>query len=171
MSGRIILYTGNGKGKTTAALGLVFRALGHGLRVCVIQFIKGVGEYGERIFARGLDTLEWHVCGQGFVFKKEEITADRQVAREGFRLAREKVESDLFDLVVLDEITYLPLYDFLDVKEIVDLLHQRPPRLHMILTGRNAHPSLVDVADTVTEMGVVKHAYEKGIKAQKGIEF
>ncbi len=171
LNGRVILYTGNGKGKTTAALGLVFRALGHGLRVCVIQFIKGKGEYGERLFAGGLDSLEWHVCGQGFVFKKEENEADRRVAREGFRLAREKIESDLFDLVILDEITYLPHYGFLDVDEIVDLLHQRPPRLHMILTGRNAHRSLIDVADTVTEMDAVKHAYEKGVKAQKGIEF
>lgn len=169
--GRILVNTGNGKGKTTAALGLAFRALGYGLRVCVIQFLKGQGEYGERVFARGLDNLEWHVCGKGFVFRKEEISTDRQVARDGFLLASEKVKSDLYDLVVLDEITYLPLYDFLDVDEIVALLRQRPSRLHVVLTGRNAHQSLIDVADTVTEMSVVKHAYEEGIKAQKGIEF
>jgi len=169
--GRILVNTGNGKGKTTAALGLAFRALGHGLRVCVVQFLKGRGEYGERVFARGLDDLEWHVCGKGFVFKKEEIAADRQVALEGFRLAGDKIKSDLYDLVVLDEITYLPLYGFLDVEEIVGLLRRKPPRLHVVLTGRNAHQSLIDIADTVTKKGVVKHAYEEGVKAQRGIEF
>lgn len=169
--GRILVYTGNGKGKTTAALGGVFRALGHGQRVCVIQFLKGKGDYGERLFAANIPGLEWHVCGKGFVFKKKELAADRQIAMEGFRLAREKILSDEFDLVVLDEITYLPLYDFLDVQEIVELILGKPKRLSLIITGRKADEALIQVADTVTSMEQVKHAYHDGIKAQRGIEF
>ena len=169
--GRIIVNTGNGKGKTTAALGTAFRALGHGKKVCVIQFLKGQGQYGERKMAEKLAGLAWHICGKGFVFKKEDIEEDRKVAREGFDLAMEKVMADEYDLIILDEITYLPLYDFLEVEKIVDLLQRKPQRLSVILTGREAHPSLVEVADTVTSMEPVKHAYETGVKAQKGIEF
>jgi cob(I)alamin adenosyltransferase len=169
--GRIIINTGNGKGKTTAALGTVFRALGHGQKVCFIQFLKGKGDYGERLLGGNLENLEWHICGKGFVFKKEELSEDKKVAEKGFALAREKILSDQFDLIVLDEITYLPLYDFLDVKEIVELLRKKPERLSVILTGRGADEALVEIADTVTSMDPVKHAYEKGIKAQKGIEF
>jgi len=169
--GRIIVNTGNGKGKTTAALGTVFRALGHGQRVCVIQFLKGQGKYGERIFAESQENLDWFICGKGFVFRKDDIEEDRKIARKGFELAREKISSDLYDLVVLDEITYLPLYDFLDVQEIVETLQHKPQRLSVIMTGRNAAAELVGIADTVTDMQPVKHAYEDGIKAQKGVEF
>jgi cob(I)alamin adenosyltransferase len=169
--GRVIVNTGNGKGKTTAALGTAFRALGHGKRVCVIQFLKGQGAYGEREMAEKLDNLDWFICGKGFVFKKENIEEDRRVAQEGFQLAKEKVKSDRYDLIILDEITYLPLYDFLDVEEIVDLIQNKPERLSIILTGRDAHPRLVEIADTVSVIEPDKHAYEQGIKAQKGIEF
>lgn len=170
-AGRVIINTGNGKGKTTAALGTAFRALGHGRRVCVIQFLKGQGEYGERKMAKKLENLDWFICGKGFVFTKENIEEDRLVAREGFKLAKEKVESDYYDLIILDEITYLPLYDFLDVQEIVELIVNRPPRLSLILTGREADPKLIEIADTVSSIEVVKHGYEQGIRAQKGIEF
>lgn len=170
-SGRVIIHTGDGKGKTTAALGTVFRALGHGYKVCVIQFLKGKGEYGERRMAAMLENLDWFICGRGFVFKTENIEQDRQVALEGFALAKEKIESDEYDLVVLDEITYLPLYDFLDVEKIVELIQNRPERLSVILTGRGADERLIEIADTVSEINVIKHAYEQGIKAQKGIEF
>lgn len=169
--GRIIINTGNGKGKTTAALGTVFRALGHGQRVCFIQFLKGQGAYGERLFADRQENLDWFICGKGFVFRKENIEDDRRIAREGFALARGKISSDEYDLVVLDEITYLPLYDFIDVGEIVALLKSKPKRLTIILTGRNAPSELVEIADTVSDMQAVKHAYEMGIKAQKGVEF
>lgn len=169
--GRVIVNTGNGKGKTTAALGTAFRALGHGKKVCVIQFLKGQGKYGEREMAKQLPNLDWFICGKGFVFKKENIDEDRQVALEGFQLALEKVKSDQYDLVILDEITYLPLYNFLDVEKIVDLVKNRPERLSLILTGRDADPRLVEVADTVTSMESLKHGYEDGIRAQKGIEF
>lgn len=170
-SGRIIVNTGNGKGKTTAALGVAFRALGHGKKVCMIQFLKGKGSYGERLFAEGIDQLEWHICGKGFVFKRDALSKDREIAQQGFMLAREKILSDQFDLVILDEITYLPHYDFLPVHDIVELMHIKPQRLSIVLTGRNAAQELIDIADTVTTMEVVKHAYENGTRAQKGIEY
>lgn len=169
--GRIIIHTGDGKGKTTAALGTVFRALGHGQKVCVIQFIKGQGKYGERILAEKLENLDWHICGKGFVFKKENVEEDRKIAEEGFRLAAEIIASDRYDLVVLDELTYLPALDFLAAEKIVETLRSKPERLNIIITGRKAPPELVEIADTVSEVGAVKHAYQHGIKAQKGIEF
>lgn len=169
--GRIIINTGDGKGKTTAALGLAFRALGHGRRVCVIQFIKGQGAYGERRFAESLTGIDWFICGKGFVFKKECIDDDRTLARAGFALAREKIDADLYDLIILDELTYLPNFGFLDVADIVDVITHKPPRLTIVITGRNAPPELVAIADTVTDMQSVKHAFADGVKAQKGIEF
>ena len=169
--GRVIVNTGDGKGKTTAALGTAFRALGHDQRVCVIQFLKGQGKYGERIMAQKLDNLDWHICGKGFVFNKEDIEEDRKVAREGFNLAKQVIGEDTYDLVILDEITYLPLYDFLPVEELVTMLRNKPERLTVILTGRNAPAELVEIADTVSEIMAVKHAYEDGVKAQKGVEY
>ncbi len=170
-TGRVIVNTGKGKGKTTAALGTAFRALGHGHRVCIVQFLKGQGKYGERLMAEKFDNLDWFICGRGFVFRKENIDDDRRVAREGFQLAKEKVESDQYDLIILDEITYLPHYDFLDVEQIVKLIRNKPKRLSIILTGRDADPKLIEVADTVASIESIKHAYDKDIKAQKGIEF
>jgi cob(I)alamin adenosyltransferase len=169
--GRIIVNTGDGKGKTTAALGTAFRALGYGMKVCVIQFLKGQGDYGERLMARKIDNLEWHICGKGFVFNKENIEEDREVARTGFALAEEKVNSDKYDLIILDELTYLPHYDFLKVERIVSLLQHKPERLSIIITGRNAAPEIKEVADTVSFIKAEKHAFKSGIKAQKGIEF
>ncbi len=169
--GRIIIHTGDGKGKTTAALGTVFRALGHGQKVCVIQFIKGQGKYGERLFAEKIDNLDWHICGKGFVFNKEQIDEDRKVAEEGFALAAESITSDRYDLVVLDELTYLPNLGFLPIEKIVETIKAKPKRLSIIITGRDAPNELVDLADTVSEIAVVKHAYQQGIKAQKGVEF
>jgi cob(I)alamin adenosyltransferase len=170
-NGRVIVNTGNGKGKTTAALGTAFRALGYGKKVCVIQFLKGKGDYGERLMVANIDNLDWYICGKGFVFTKENIEKDRVAAREGFEIATEKVLSDAYDLIILDEITYLPHYDFLDVEKIVNLINSRPERLTVILTGRDADPRLIEIADTVTSMEPVKHAFDQGIKAQKGIEF
>jgi cob(I)alamin adenosyltransferase len=170
-TGRVILNTGNGKGKTTAALGTVFRALGHGQRVCVIQFIKGAGTYGERLMAEKLEGLDWHICGKGFVFRKENIEDDRKIAREGFELAKRLIDGGDYELIVLDEITYLPLYDFIGVEEIVAAVTEKPESLSIIMTGRNAAQELVDVCDTVSEIQEIKHGYQNGIKAQKGVEF
>ena len=169
--GRLIIHTGDGKGKTTAALGTVFRALGHGHKVCVIQFIKGQGEYGERILAKKLENLDWHICGRGFVFNKEHIEEDKKTAEQGFALAVEMISSDRYDLIVLDELTYLPVYGFIEVEKIVETLRSRPERLSVIITGRNAPAELIDIADTVSEASVVKHGFQRGIKAQKGVEF
>lgn len=170
-TGRIIIHTGDGKGKTTAALGTVFRALGHGQKVCVVQFIKGQGKYGERLLAEKLDNLDWHICGKGFVFSKEQIDEDKKVAEHGFRLAAEIIASDRYDLVVLDELTYLPNLGFLPVEKIIETLRTKPTRLSIIITGRNAPSELVEMADTVSEISVVKHGYQQGIRAQKGVEF
>ncbi len=170
-NGRIIIHTGDGKGKTTAALGTAFRALGHGQKVCVVQFIKGQGNYGERLLAEQLDKLDWHICGKGFVFKKENVEEDRRIAEQGFALACDIINSDSYDLVILDELTYLPALGFLDVEKIVDVLKAKPKRLNIIITGRNAAPELIEIADTVSENKIVKHAFQEGIKAQKGIEF
>jgi cob(I)alamin adenosyltransferase len=170
-TGRIIIHTGDGKGKTTAALGTVFRALGHGHKVCVIQFIKGQGNYGERLLAEKMDNLDWHICGKGFVFNKEQIDEDKKVAEEGFALAAEIIASNRYELVVLDELTYLPNLGFLPIEKIVETLEAKPNRLSVIITGRDAPTELVELADTVSEIAVVKHAYQQGIKAQKGVEF
>ena len=169
--GRVIIITGDGKGKTTGALGTAFRALGHGHKVCVIQFLKGQGDYGERLMAEKIGNLDWFVCGRGFVFKKSKLDEDRKVAQEGFALAQEKIGSDRYDLVILDEVTYLPMYDFMAVEKIVELVQKRPARLSVILTGRGAQEELVAIADTVSEIIPRKHAFQEGIKAQKGIEF
>ena len=169
--GRIVIHTCDGKGKTTAALGTVFRALGHDQKVCVIQFIKGQGKYGERVFAEKLENLDWHICGKGFVFNKENLDEDRKVAEEGFALAAEVIASDRYDLVVLDELTYLPVLGFLPVEKIVDTLISKPQRLTIIITGRKAPQELIEIADTVSDITVVKHALQQGIKAQKGVEF
>jgi len=171
IQGRVILNTGHGKGKTTAALGTAFRALGHNHRVCVIQFLKGQGDYGERLLAEKFTGLDWFICGRGFVFNRKKLDEDKRVAEEGFALATEKINSDIYDLVILDEITYLPLFGFLDVQKIVDLITNKPPRLSVILTGRDAPPELVAIADTVSVVEPLKHAYKEGIKAQKGIEY
>lgn len=169
--GRIIVNTGKGKGKTVAALGSAFRALGHGHKVCMIQFLKGQGKYGERLMAEKFDNLDWFICGRGFVFRKENIDDDRKAAQKGFQLAKEKVESDQYDLIILDEITYLIHYNFVDVDQIIKLIRNKPKRLSLILTGRDADPKLIEVADTVSSIDSIKHAYDKDIKAQKGIEF
>ncbi len=169
-NGRVLLNTGNGKGKTTAALGTAFRALGHGHRVCVVQFLKGQGDFGERLLAAELKNLDWFICGRGFV-RKGKGDAHQEAAQQGFALARQKIASDLYDLVILDEITYLPRYGFVSVADIVTLVETKPRRLSLVLTGRDAQKELVAVADTVTEMSVVKHAYQEGIGAQRGIEF
>ncbi len=169
--GRVIIHTGDGKGKTTAALGAAFRALGHGQKVCVVQFIKGQGKYGERILAGKLENLDWHICGKGFVFKKENVEEDKKIAEEGFTLACDIIAGDRYDLVILDELTYLPALGFLAVEKIVEVIKAKPERLSIIITGRNAAPELIEIADTVSEIKVIKHAYQEGIKARKGVEF
>lgn len=170
--GLLMVHTGHGKGKTTAALGLAFRALGHGLPVCIIQFIKGTWKYGELYSAkRFTDLLEFHVAGEGFTWKSKDIERDRQAAREGWGLAKAKMEEGFHHLVILDEFTYAMNYGMLDDGEVIAFLRQKPKGLHVLVTGRNAPAALVEIADLVTDMREMKHPFRSGVTAQKGVEF
>ncbi len=171
-TGLVIVHTGNGKGKTTAALGLALRATGQGLRVLMLQFIKSGRDYGELRSARHVPGLEIVPMGRGFVKTNPHPRAeDRALARATYEAAREKLRSGLYDMVILDEINYAVQFGLLDVEEVLDLLRARPPHVHLVLTGRNARPEVIEAADLVTEMREVKHPFRKGIKAQPGIEF
>ncbi len=167
-----MVFTGNGKGKTTSALGLTFRALGHGKRVCFIQFIKGAWKYGELEAAKRYgDLLDFHVMGRGFTWKSDNLDKDIAMAREAWQFAGDIITRGSYDLVVLDELTYLITYQMIDEQEMIDTLNSRPPGLHVVVTGRGAGDKLVAAADLVTEMKEIKHPYKRGVKAQKGIEF
>jgi cob(I)alamin adenosyltransferase len=172
--GLILINTGPGKGKTTAALGTALRAVGCGMRVLVLQFIKGSWHYGE------LDAVE--AFGSNFVLKQmgrgfvkiggaEPDPEDSRLVQAAWAEARDAIDSGEWDLVVLDEINYAISYKMLDVAVVAEALKGKPEMVHVILTGRNAHPLLVELADTVTEMREVKHAYSRGIQAQRGIEY
>jgi len=172
--GLILINTGPGKGKTTAAMGTALRAVGNGMRVLMLQFLKGSWHYGE------LDAVEafggqWVMkqMGRGFVKigGAESDPEDIRMVEEAWLEAQQAILSGEWDMVVLDEINYAISYGMLDPAKVVETLVQRPPMVHVILTGRNAHSTLVEIADTVTEMRQVKHAYEKGVLAQRGIEY
>ena len=176
--GLILINTGPGKGKTTAALGTAFRAAGNGMRVLILQFLKGSWHYGELDAAKSLS----EALGQDFVIKQmgrgfvkvggaETDPEDIRMVQQAWDEAAAAILSGDWDLVVLDEINYAIGYKMLDPGKVAEVLRARPEMVHVILTGRNAHPTLVELADTVTEMREVKHAYEKGILAQRGIEF
>ncbi|HWO73919.1 MAG TPA: cob(I)yrinic acid a,c-diamide adenosyltransferase [Dehalococcoidia bacterium] len=167
----VILYTGNGKGKTTAALGMMFRAWGRGMKVCMLSFIKSrTSNYGEERAARKLG-IEIIPLGAGFTWLSKDIEVDKALARRCWDLCREKIASGEYDIVVLDEITYPISYGWLDVDEVIETLRNRPPDLHVVLTGRDAHPALIEFADLVTEMRDVKHPFASGVKAQPGVDF
>jgi cob(I)alamin adenosyltransferase len=173
--GLLIVYTGPGKGRTTCALGTAFRAVGQGLRVLMVQFIKGSWHYGELDAAKmlGDDKFEILPMGRGFikVGGAETDPEDARMIREAWEFAQERIQSGKYDLVILDEINYAISYKLLDPEEVVEALAKRPERVHVICTGRNAHPKLVEAADLVTEMREVKHPYTKGILAQRGIDY
>lgn len=167
----VVLYTGNGKGKTTSALGVTMRAWGRGWKICWLQFIKSkTSHYGETRAAERMG-IEMIPLGDGFTWLSKDIEHDIALAHECWALAREKIESGRYDLVVLDEITYPVTYGWLDVDEVVEVLRNRPPDVDVIMTGRDAAPALVEFADLVTEMTEVKHPYQRGIKAQPGIDY
>lgn len=177
--GLILINTGPGKGKTTAALGTAFRAAGNGMRVLVLQFLKGSWHYGELDAAEALDgalgggSFTIRQMGRGFVKigGAETDPEDLRLVEQAWDEAATAILSGEYDLIVLDEIHYAIGYKMLDAEKVADVLRRKPEMLHVILTGRNAHPVLVELADTVTEMREVKHAYTKGILAQRGIEF
>ena len=173
--GLIIVFSGPGKGKTTAALGTAFRAVGQGLRVLMIQFIKGSWHYGELDACRmlGEDRMTILPMGRGFVKVGVEKPdpEDVRLVEEAWQHASRAILNGEHDMVILDEINYAITYKMLDPAKVVEVLKQKPGMLHVILTGRNAHPSIVECADMVTEMREVKHPYEKGVLAQRGIEY
>lgn len=169
--GRVIINTGEGKGKTTAALGAALRAAGHGQRVTIIQFLKGQWDYGEAKALESLRNVELIRIGSGFTWQAEDPEVPRALARRAWEVAQERVMSDRYDLVVLDELNYVLGEGYVDVAEVLTLLTQKPPRLSIIITGRGAPAELVEAADTVTEMCCVKHAFAQGTPAQRGIEY
>ena len=171
-NGLLIVFTGNGKGKTTAALGMAMRAAGHGLKVCFIQFIKGGWHYGELDAIKRFEGLiDLHVMGKGFTWKSEDIEEDARLARAAWEFACSAIASGVYHTVVLDEFTYLLHYGMLAVEPCLEFFARRNPAQHVVITGRYAPESLIAAADLVTEMRVIKHPLKSGVKAQKGIEF
>jgi cob(I)alamin adenosyltransferase len=172
--GLIMVNTGAGKGKTTAAMGTALRAVGSGLRVLMLQFLKGSWHYGELDAVQAFgDRFVIKQMGRGFVKVggAETDPEDIRLVEECWKAAEEALGSGEWDLVVLDEINYAIAYKMLDVEKVVNALQHKPEMVHVILTGRSAHPTILELADTVTEMREVKHAYQKGIQAQRGIEY
>ncbi|SHF17393.1 cob(I)alamin adenosyltransferase [Microbulbifer donghaiensis] len=173
--GTVILYTGDGKGKTTAAIGTVTRALGYGYRVFVAQFIKGVWECGEKNLLtqlpEGKYSLHWHEMGTDFTWETQDFDADKAAARALWSKARVALQDEETYLVVLDELTYALNYHWLDKQEVVEAIQQRPLQQTVVITGRGAKQYLKDIADTVSEMRALKHAFSEGIAARKGIEW
>jgi cob(I)alamin adenosyltransferase len=170
--GLVLLHTGNGKGKSTAAFGQALRAAGQGLKVCIVQFIKGQSRTGEaKAFAALADRVEFHVKGSGFTWQQKDKDELVRVAREAFAFAREKILSGSFDMVVLDELTYLVNYGMVNEEEVLELIRQRPAGMHLVITGRDAGEKLMAAADLVSEVRMIKHPYDAGVMAQKGIEY
>lgn len=167
----VMVYTGNGKGKTTAALGLVLRAWGRGWSVVLLSFIKSkTSNFGEERAARKLG-IEMIPLGAGFTWLSQDLEKDKALARECWSVCKEKIASGAYDVVVLDEITYPINFGWLDLDEVIEALRGRPRDLHVVLTGRDAPQALIDYADLVTEMREVKHPFQSGIKAQPGVDF
>ncbi len=170
--GLLIVHTGPGKGKSTAAFGLMLRALGRGWRVGVVQYIKGAWETGERFaLDRFADQVEWHTMGEGFTWETQDRDRDVAAARAAWAKTEALMADPAIRLLVLDELNIALRYDYLPLADVVEALSRRRPDLHVVVTGRNAKPELIAAADLVTEMTLVKHHFTAGVKAQEGIEF
>jgi cob(I)alamin adenosyltransferase len=170
--GLLIVHTGTGKGKSTAAFGLALRMLGHGRRVGVVQFIKGAWATGERAALSAFgDCIAWYTLGEGFTWETQDLARDRAAAQRAWTQALALMADASFALVILDELNIALRYDYLDLSEVLQALSARRADLHVVVTGRNAKPALLAAADLVTEMTVVKHHFAAGVKAQTGIEF
>jgi cob(I)alamin adenosyltransferase len=169
--GVFLIHTGNGKGKSSAAFGLVARALGHGLRVVVIQFVKSRSDTGEEAFFRAQSNVGWHVMGEGFTWETQDDARDAAAAQAAWAKAREALADPAVDLVVLDEFTYALKYRWLEVEPVLAAFAARPAMQHLIVTGRAAPAELIAAADTVTDMTLVKHAFQAGVQAMPGIEW
>ena len=170
--GLVMVHTGKGKGKSTAAFGMVFRALGNGMKVGVVQFVKGKWQTGERVILEKLgDQVTMTAMGDGFTWETQDRKRDIDAARAAWERAKEMIMDDQHDMVLCDELNIVLRYDYLLVEEIIEVLKKKPEMKHVIITGRNAKDELMDFADLVTDMTMVKHPFRNGVKAQVGIEF
>jgi cob(I)alamin adenosyltransferase len=170
--GLLIVHTGLGKGKSTAALGLAMRTIGHGLQVGIVQFVKGVWSSGERaVLDRFPDQVTIKVLGEGFTWDTQDRQRDIRAARQAWAAGKAMLADPRYHLVILDELNIVLRYDYLALDEVLDALRTKRRDLHVVVTGRNAKPELIELADLVTDMGLVKHPFRAGVKAQKGIEF
>lgn len=168
--GLLLVLTGNGKGKSSSAFGMVARALGHGMKVGVAQFIKGRSDTGEEAFLGRQPGVEWHVLGEGFTWDTQNLERDIATAKQGWIVAQRMLRDPGIGLVVLDELTYLLNYGWLDTATVLADIAARPPMQHVVVTGRAASQALCDAADTVSEIADVKHAWRAGVKAQAGVD-
>ena len=168
--GLLLVLTGNGKGKSSSAFGMIARALGHGMKVSVAQFIKGRSDTGEEAFFRQQNNVTWHVLGEGFTWETQNLTRDIETAQQGWAIVKKMLEDPSQQLVVLDELTYPIKFGWLDINVVLNDLEMRPTMQHVVITGRGASEQLCEAADTVTEMRDTKHAFHAGITAQKGID-
>ncbi|MEM7497988.1 MAG: cob(I)yrinic acid a,c-diamide adenosyltransferase [Pseudomonadota bacterium] len=172
--GLVMVHTGSGKGKSSSGFGMVMRCIAHGMPCAVVQFIKGNWETGEKTFLRErfADECRFFVSGEGFTWETQDRERDIAAAEAGWRIAQEQIRDPEIRFVLLDEINIALRYDYLDIEAVVDFLLREKPRMtHVCLTGRNAKPELIEAADLVTEMTLVKHPFREGVKAQKGVEF
>lgn len=168
--GVLIVITGNGKGKSTSAFGMIARALGHGMKVGVCQFIKSRTDTGEEAFFSQQDDVDWHVLGDGFTWDTQDLSQDIATSKAGWEIAQTMLADESYDLVILDELTYLLSYDYLDKEMVLNDLVNRPNMQHVVVTGRSALAELREIADTVSVINEEKHAYKSGIKAQIGVD-
>jgi cob(I)alamin adenosyltransferase len=170
--GLLIVHTGTGKGKSTAAFGMVLRCIGHGMRVGIVQFVKGAWGTGERdVLAKFPELVTCRAMGEGFTWDTQDRERDIAAARAAWETAKAMIADPSNSLVLLDELNIVLRYDYLALDEVLDVLRAKPRDLHVIVTGRNAKPELIELADLVTEMTLIKHPFRAGVKAQKGIEF
>ncbi|BBL35291.1 Cob(I)yrinic acid a,c-diamide adenosyltransferase [Nitrosomonas stercoris] len=169
--GLLLILTGNGKGKSSSAFGMVARALGHGMHVGVAQFIKGRSDTGEEAFFKQQPNIIWHVLGEGFTWDTQDLLRDQATAQQGWVVVQNMLRDPTIDLLILDELTYPLKFGWLNINEVLTDLQNRPPMQHVVITGRAAPDALCQVADTVTEMRNNKHAFQAGIQAQIGIDY
>jgi cob(I)alamin adenosyltransferase len=170
--GLLLVHTGNGKGKSSSAFGMVARALGHGMKVGVVQFIKGAASTGEEAFFRRFpEEVRWFVMGEGFTWETQDRQRDIAMAGEAWKVARTLLADESIGLVVLDEVNIALKHGYLQLDEVLADIEARPLLQHVVVTGRGAQPGMIEAADTVSDMSLVKHAFKSGVKAQKGIEF
>ncbi len=170
--GLVIVHTGKGKGKSTAAVGLAARCIGHGMRVGIVQFVKGVWETGERqVLARFPDLVTMKSMGEGFTWDTQDRQRDIAAARQAWEAVKEMMADESYAMVIADELNIVLRYDYLPLDEVIEALANKRRDLHVVVTGRNAKPELIELADLVTEMTQVKHPFRSGVKAQKGVEF